>query len=152
MDEKRKDLIVLTFTSLGSLYGAIWSVLYPYYCSYLHHKNSAVNMKNFYYNITALILGIPMGGFITPTMINIIGIRATFLVISLICFIQFYGLFYFDGVLSNILLGLTYGIQYTLNETATNIYLSLKYKKGVSYMKYIMSSRTIFVIFFGIIC
>ena len=40
-----------------------------------------MTMKNFYYNCTILLIGIPIGGMITPHIVNVVGIRATFLFI-----------------------------------------------------------------------
>lgn len=39
-----------------------------------------------------------------------------------------------------------------MNETATNLFLSLKYKNGVSFVKYINSFRIVIVTMFGVVC
>ena len=69
-----------------------------------------MTMSIFYYTSTTLLIGIPTGGLLTPYIINILGIKYTFLFLTLSNIILIYGIFNFYGIISNLIFSISFGI------------------------------------------
>ena len=102
--------MILSILSIGISFTHLTPVVYPYVASYCYNYNKDITMEGFYLTFLFLALGYPVGNYISPFLLNILGIVDTFLLLSFFNVFFIYGFIQFVTLESYFVLYLVFGI------------------------------------------
>lgn len=75
-NELRKDLILLCINNIGISVIHVWTVLYPYYSSYLHALDPSITASKIFAAMIFFYIGSLIGNVLNPYFLQVIGYRS----------------------------------------------------------------------------
>lgn len=67
--ELKKDVILLCINNIGICFIHVWTVVYPYYASYLHSMNDSITPEKIFASLIFFYFGNLVGNAIDPYFI-----------------------------------------------------------------------------------
>ena len=135
-----KDLAVFFTIALTCIKFNIWSMVIPYYYSYVKHYNPSVTMKTVFNGIVCIYFGSSVSTLTFPTLLFVLGLKGSLIFGAIAAAANNLAIYSFSSVISICINSALVGFSYRHFTTVIILYFSEKYPESASKLYSIATS------------